>query len=238
MTDEELGRLEALAAAATPGPWRVDHHVSPDLEGLYVGTDVPGENETIAYYQSVADSFAEDLSPDAVRRLHADLAFIAAARTAVPALVAEVRRLRQELAGRCATSATFTRSLTDEEAAALVKACEESKPSRQSFVLLPDPDPDRVAELEAEVQRLRASRFVFEEQVDEFRFRVEAPTHDELMRLKAELFGRQASPPPPSMDAPLPAVPEFVTLTPAGPGCQCSGCRGSALPDVPVVVGG
>lgn len=173
MTDEELGRLEALAAAATPGPWRVDHHVSPDLEGLYVGTDVPGENETIAYYQSVADSFAEDLSPDAVRRLHADLAFIAAARTAVPALVATVRKLRAlvRAGGRSASYGELADALgvSFPASAALVEGADYTAPS---------------------------------------------------------------------MDAPLPPVPEFVTLTPAGPGCQCSGCRGSALPDVPVVVGG
>lgn len=78
MTEEELARLEALAAAATPGPWteRLDE-TRPDWRRVY------GEGRDIAYMPP----WATTVEPDA--------AFIAAARTAVPKLVAEVRRLRE-----------------------------------------------------------------------------------------------------------------------------------------------
>ncbi|MFN7185996.1 MAG: hypothetical protein ACK5VE_06490 [Alphaproteobacteria bacterium] len=68
MTEQELADLDALAAAATPGPWeQIDSRAYSSGTGLQVCLC----NET-----------------------DADAAFIAAARTAVPALVAEVRRLR------------------------------------------------------------------------------------------------------------------------------------------------
>jgi hypothetical protein len=73
MTDAELTELEALCHAATPGPWECD------IFGI------PG----------VATK-----APNRYRSKHIDelnFAFIAAARTAVPALIAEVRKLREEL---------------------------------------------------------------------------------------------------------------------------------------------
>jgi hypothetical protein len=72
MTDEELDRLEALAKAATQGPWTVDDHES--AEHVHGPGPVPAAT--------------------AIR--HEDAAFIAASRDAVPRLVAEVRRLRAE----------------------------------------------------------------------------------------------------------------------------------------------
>lgn len=69
MTEQELADLDALAAAATPGPWeQIDSRAYSSGTGLQVCLC----NET-----------------------DADAAFIAAARTAVPALVAEVRRLQR-----------------------------------------------------------------------------------------------------------------------------------------------
>ena len=69
MTDEELERLEKLASAATPGPW----------------APLPtGSKKWVSGPATEADwMFNRD----------ADAAFIAAARDAVLALVAEVRRL-------------------------------------------------------------------------------------------------------------------------------------------------
>jgi hypothetical protein len=70
MTEQELQAIEALAAAATPGPWTV---VDEDyLKPTIIGGDNVGDGYVIR---------------------SADAAFIAAARTDVPALVAEVRRL-------------------------------------------------------------------------------------------------------------------------------------------------
>jgi hypothetical protein len=68
MTDEQLAEWQRLADAATPGPWR--------YRGIYVGTDA-------------------GLVASAELPLHA--AFIAASRTAVPALIEEVERLRDEI---------------------------------------------------------------------------------------------------------------------------------------------
>lgn len=72
MTNDELDTLDALAAAATEGPWeQVDSRAYSRATGLMVCLC----NET-----------------------DADAAFIADARYGVPALVAEVRRLREDAA--------------------------------------------------------------------------------------------------------------------------------------------
>jgi hypothetical protein len=72
LTPADLDRLEALAAAATLGPWSAipsRHHTWHVLDGYGMVL--------------VEDLFSGD-----------DAALIAAAREAVPTLVAEVRRLR------------------------------------------------------------------------------------------------------------------------------------------------
>jgi hypothetical protein len=75
MTEQELQAIEALAAAATPGPWRAETDYRDDTTVLYTAVH-EGEGWVVAEGTLVHDA-----------------AFIAAARTAVPALVAEVRRL-------------------------------------------------------------------------------------------------------------------------------------------------
>ena len=74
--EADLAEWERLAAAATPGPWRQD----------------PGGRAGARFDDVLADgsNIAEWIEP-------ADAAFIAASRTALPALVAEVRRLREAL---------------------------------------------------------------------------------------------------------------------------------------------
>jgi hypothetical protein len=74
--DEDLKAIEARAQAATPGPWR--------NENPAVRTG-PEDCQTLV-------AFAYDL-----RQQGQNAAFIAAARTDVPKLVAEVRRLRAAL---------------------------------------------------------------------------------------------------------------------------------------------
>jgi sirohydrochlorin ferrochelatase len=84
MNEQELARLEALAAAATPGPWNTyecRHHS---------GGNGPSK---VDYQVSCAkECVAWDMPSSS------NAAFIAAAREAVPVLVAEVRRLREEMA--------------------------------------------------------------------------------------------------------------------------------------------
>lgn len=81
ITDEELARLEALTRAATPGPWVTD-------------ADEPIAAETHAEVCFEDDygshTIATEMSCD-------DARFLMAARDAVPALVAEVRRLAADL---------------------------------------------------------------------------------------------------------------------------------------------
>ena len=77
MTNEELTAIEARANAATRGPWETGtpyHHSGSE------------SNEPLAVYgmgMEVADT-----------QLVQDAAFIALSREAMPALIAEVRRLR------------------------------------------------------------------------------------------------------------------------------------------------
>lgn len=80
MTDQDLDRLEALANNATDGPWTVGEHFH-----LITESDP-------AYPDELMGSFHRG-----ARFLHRpDAAFVAASRTAVPALIAEVRRLTRE----------------------------------------------------------------------------------------------------------------------------------------------
>ena len=80
MTEEELTAIEARATAATVGPWR------HDTDGGAIGAVEAGGMALAQVQQRVPrDKARRDL----------DAAFIAAARVDVPALVAEVRRLRR-----------------------------------------------------------------------------------------------------------------------------------------------
>ena len=91
MTDERLAELEALCAAATPGPWTP----SVDSDRGYVGEDY-GRWWLPSFKEAPFSVFSlEDKEAQADR----DAAFLCAARTAVPELLAEVRRLRAEMGG-------------------------------------------------------------------------------------------------------------------------------------------
>lgn len=83
--DDDLARWQALADAATPGPW----HDQEDPKH-------PG-NRWVTDYRGLAGLIGTGQGEDA----EADAAFIAASRRAVPALLAEVQALRED----CATLA-------------------------------------------------------------------------------------------------------------------------------------
>lgn len=86
MTEEYLAKLERLVRMATPGPWRngqVEDH--PDIPSIHGGN----KSTVVVDDRTIHDGYA--VKP-------ADVEFIVAARAAVPELVAEVRRLRAELA--------------------------------------------------------------------------------------------------------------------------------------------
>jgi hypothetical protein len=87
MTDDDLDPLAELVRAATPGPWRwwtscSFRRLSSDATGK-AGDVLHG----VIHHDGVADVACSD----------EDAAFIAAARAAVPELIAEVRRLREAL---------------------------------------------------------------------------------------------------------------------------------------------
>lgn len=90
MTDEELKTIEERAAKAAPGPWEASGFERPDgavLSALLGPRDSPEQED---YQRMLFD----------VDTRHPDMAtgeFIAHARSDVPALAAEVRRLRQAM---------------------------------------------------------------------------------------------------------------------------------------------
>lgn len=77
MTDAELAAIRERAAKATPGPWKL--HDSMRTRGLIDGTG----QELLGGYDG---SFP----------CNEDLAFMAASRMDIPALLEEVERLRKE----------------------------------------------------------------------------------------------------------------------------------------------
>lgn len=83
MTDVELAELERLADAATPGPWEAnsDHH-----NNVYVDAMNQGE---LGLKVQLLDLNMQGNEEDA--------AFIAASRTAIPALLADLREARASL---------------------------------------------------------------------------------------------------------------------------------------------
>ena len=83
MTDDELDRLDALAQAATPGPWETFSWTSIRPKGR--------TQNVAATYLQIAEGGGQ-LYP-----AHENAAFIAASRTAIPALIAEIRRLREKV---------------------------------------------------------------------------------------------------------------------------------------------
>lgn len=82
MTHERIAELKALCDAATPGPWRQDYE-------RVIGNGEWIEDVATAVYTG-PPRFHE-------QRFH-DAALIAAARTALPEALAEIERLRAQVA--------------------------------------------------------------------------------------------------------------------------------------------
>ena len=84
LTDEELSQLEALTAAATPGPWVASiEEEAPIGGGSMIELGLPGDFPPDMYV-----FHDREIAPSA------DIKFIAAARNYLPRLLAEVRHLR------------------------------------------------------------------------------------------------------------------------------------------------
>jgi hypothetical protein len=98
VTLEELDAIEARANAATPGPW-----ISKHVKTVYTNGEVEHQVRSRENGKHVAQirfraSGDGTIGSDIEDR---DVEFIAHARSDVPALVAEVRRLRDLMCGDC-----------------------------------------------------------------------------------------------------------------------------------------
>lgn len=91
MNDDVLNRIEKLAAAATEGPWFLhdfrEASSEPSVYDIQVSFTDPDSLSVCHMANGITGTFDEAL---------ANAAFIAAARSDVPSLAAEVRRLRAE----------------------------------------------------------------------------------------------------------------------------------------------
>ncbi|MGW4660276.1 hypothetical protein ACWEP2_39175 [Streptomyces sp. NPDC004279] len=104
LTNEELDELDELAGAATPGPWFVRGLDDADAMSLVAVSTVPdtglGERWPGFDHRDIvaAPLVQHPRYVDATdERWDENAHFIAAARDTVPRLVAEIRRLRQQL---------------------------------------------------------------------------------------------------------------------------------------------
>jgi len=103
LTDEELAEIQELAEAATPGPWHVrflDDDYAMNLVAISTTPDTGlGERwPDFDHRQIVAATLVQQprYVDVADERWDENARFVAAAREAVPRLIAEIRRLRRE----------------------------------------------------------------------------------------------------------------------------------------------
>jgi hypothetical protein len=96
-TEPDLAELARLEAAATKGPWFVDA-----LDSVYVGNRADGRTSGLWAIVYASGDKLDDLTPEAQKRVRTDAEFIAAARNALPWLLAQAamaERMRALFAG-------------------------------------------------------------------------------------------------------------------------------------------
>ena|SRR5437588_3717767 len=86
ISDEQLDELDRLCGEATAGPWRVGYYTDR-AETYTVETDA----DVVCM---IRDADSDEMGIEAREAAERDFAFVAAARESLPALIAEVRRLR------------------------------------------------------------------------------------------------------------------------------------------------
>ena len=99
MSDNDiLARAKSALDGVTDGPWVVDDHEDREHNRITVGAGTflktPGCYDTTDLIHEV-DTYCYDLDESAYITMMADAAFIAAARTLLPELIAEVEKLRR-----------------------------------------------------------------------------------------------------------------------------------------------
>jgi hypothetical protein len=108
-TPLDLNAIEARANAATPAPWGFYIGSNDNTGSLAAGLQMtsPGsytrtrdiaEFDADTYYSGLDDELDDDAAEEqAQAQMAADVTFVAAARTDVPDLAAEIRQLRADL---------------------------------------------------------------------------------------------------------------------------------------------
>lgn len=165
INEKYLEEIEQRAAKATPGPWRMD--AIPPKDGMCLVTHGP-KGSWIGHIGIGCGEHPR-------HRLNAE--FIAAAREDVPALVAEVRRLRARDNEREAWALRLLADAGDPVARALVHAP----------VIDGEPDPD-----EPPIADLRPEDWIPHEVVLQRLLDRAAAEHDALIAKVAQLRGREA----------------------------------------------
>lgn len=128
MNQEQLSAIKERVAKATPGPWLVaPEKCGPEGQGVY-------ESDGFGCICEVGDPY-----PRGSNRPQENMEFIANAREDVPALVAEVERLREVIKGATVVS---------NQAKGLV---EENKRLRQALTQILDYNTFDLAKFETEV---------------------------------------------------------------------------------------
>lgn len=98
LTPEIMARLDALAEAATAGPWywrnTQDVYLFGDRSRVVMAFGRMGMQRAQPVFRDHATNLLVDAGKANINAFP-DAAFIAESRTALPALVAEVRRLRE-----------------------------------------------------------------------------------------------------------------------------------------------
>ena len=110
MTDEELAAIEARCAAAQPGPWFAvagPPACIPERLTMYLS----GGGTVYAVHRDASDPRFD--STHVLPEREPDATFIAAARSDVPALLAEIARLRAIIAGPPIAARTSRRFVSD-----------------------------------------------------------------------------------------------------------------------------
>lgn len=110
MTEAELLELEELCGMATPGPWLID---GPCVYAL-------NEHGSNRFSAGIGTGFVQQSRLKSERtsadEIEADAQLIAAARTAIPELIAEIRRLRdRQVCSNCHLFDDFCECSDDEK---------------------------------------------------------------------------------------------------------------------------
>jgi len=87
LTDAEPTELDRVIAAAPAGPWTAEHYTDGGVDTFAVESDA-------GPICVLTGDLTEDLDHEQRAEIVGALAFVAVARTALPALLAEVRRFR------------------------------------------------------------------------------------------------------------------------------------------------